>query len=134
MSLLRLPRRVLRLVCHGLMAALLFAQLAAAAHACERMLPAPAQLAAATMPCHHDGSQDAVAADASLCLEHCRSGQQVAGDAAAVPALPAAVLLPSHALAFDRSAPLQALVAARDFVLAAAPPPPLALLHCCRRD
>jgi len=71
---------------------------------------------------------------ANLCLEHCRHGQQSA-DTAAVPVVLAAIptflyslpLEPAPLLGSGRPAP------AVDVSLAAAPPPPHAILHCVFR-
>lgn len=71
---------------------------------------------------------------ANLCLEHCRHGQQSA-DTAPVPVVLAAIptllyslpLEPTPVLGSGRPVP------ALDVSLAAAPPPPHAILHCVFR-
>jgi hypothetical protein len=131
-------RRRLRGLAMGFVFALLFAQLAVAAHACTslRVAAGSGQAVAATpMPCadHMAGATADPAADGGIvCAEHCKASQQ--NHQPAVLDLPAAVL----ALRYVVAAPPAARAASSQ--LAAATPgadapsgPPHAILHCVRR-
>jgi len=133
---MRLARSLTRSICRLLIGALLFAQLAIAAHACPGMsepAPAPAVAADAAMPPCHEMDE----AQPNLCLEHCRSGQQAATDLAQ----PATALAPvALALFYPLPAPAPADVASTERGAPptfderrAGAPPPHSILHCCWR-
>src|SRR5215831_16928935 len=127
-----LPRALSELICRVLIGVFLTAQLAISAYACPTGSPAPEQSAMAqesqAMPADCDQMDRGVA---NLCLEHCRFGQQ-ASDPAPAPIVLAPVPALLYTLPMDSgpgdvagvplpsSAPL----------LAGAPPPPHAILHC----
>ena len=114
-------------------AALLFAQLAVAAHACPvNRAAAPMQAVAAAMPDCHEHSSATDASSPNLCAEHCKQGQQSERANFAVtvppallnplyqmPAVPETVQHPQRACGW-----LSALVAAS---------PPHAIAHCALR-
>ena len=139
----RMTRRFLRSVCRGLVGAMLFSQLAIAAYACPALASAgsPASASETTMA-GADGqamsncegmTRSADGSLPNLCAAHCQYGQQ-SGQAStlnvpcvclaalyATPLAPEAVAAPPRAVAFLSRA------------LAAASPPPHAILHCCFR-
>ena len=134
---MKLPRAIVRCLCRLLAAAVLFAQLMVTAYACPG-LAAPAgglvtgasQDASAMPPGCDQMDRD----NGTLCAEHCRFGQQSADTAqppAVQPAVPTLLYqLPSEALpAAGATSSLPASAAQ----LAAAPPPPHAILHCVLR-
>ena len=117
-----MTRPVRRLASWIAIAALLFAQLAVAAFACEMAVSAPV---AATADCHEPGGMGS-----PLCDRHCNPEVQsqapaafvaapfVAAFIAALPAVPAARIAPGPA-------PRELLHATS---------PPLSIAHCCLRD
>ena len=140
-----LSRALSKAIGRALIGVLLFAQLAVASYACpglsgmtsttapDSTTGAPIQAVteqALSMPACDQIDQNA----ANLCTEHCRQGQQSA-DTTPAPVVLAAIptllyslpLEPAHALGSGRSLP------APDASLAAAPPPPHAILHCVFR-
>jgi hypothetical protein len=125
-----------------LVGVLLFAQLAVASYACPSLsgmasMPsadAPQSSAAANAAEMPPGCDQIDPNAANLCAEHCHYGQQSA-DTAPAPVVLAAIptllyslpLEPARLLGSGRSLP------APDASLAAAPPPPHAILHCVFR-
>ena len=129
----RLPRIVCRAWSHGLIASLLFMQLAMAAHACPQAQSTPA--ASAAMPCAQTKADAAPADDAQpgLCHEHCKGGTQTV-DSGQAPGVSAPLLLalftidvvsvPGH-----ESSAWIAVQQRRD----RAPPLALSVVYCCYR-
>jgi len=145
-----LTRALSKQICRVLIGVFLFAQFAVAGYACPSLSGTKAMAddgamssmaratetgdameeSAAMGPGCDQIDQDA----ANLCAEHCRFGQQSA-DTAPVPVVLAAIptflyslpLEPAPLLGSSRSMP------APDANLAAAPPPPHAILHCVFR-
>lgn len=122
----------------GLIAALLFLQLASAAYACSMGTAKADAPSMAGMPCAQpmaDGFVPALDADRpGLCLEHCRSGSQAVdqGSPAPVP-LPALMVL---LFAVAEPAPPSADASpwrTRHRSRERAPPPAHSILHCCYR-
>jgi hypothetical protein len=123
-----------RALCRVLVGVLVFAQMAIAAYAC----PGPSgaitaqAVQASALPMAADCDQLDLDA-ANLCVEHCRFGQQGVDHSPSVHWTPAPQ-------AFLYAVPLVPEAGPcgppheRDAVLAAAPPPPHAILHCCFRS
>jgi hypothetical protein len=132
---MRLHASVLRTTCRLMLAVMLFAQWAVAAHACDGPLAmqAAAQEAAA-MPadCDMAGTQDGD--KDALCVDHCRSGQQ-ASETSTAPVVFAAIPVLLYALpAADLAVSAQSLPHSTVTAHAGAPPPPRhAVLHCVWR-
>lgn len=136
MSPIHITRRAASMICRLMVGVLLFAQLSTAAYACTRLSSASASAAAVeraavtlvAAPCHEARTESP-----NLCAEHCRFGEQSAEHASAplpgdaVLAMLYAVPRPSEAVARVE------ILAAREWALAAPPPPPHTVLHCCRR-
>jgi hypothetical protein len=131
-------RRRLRGLALGFVFALLFAQLAVAAHACTsaRVAGGPGRAVEATeMPCadHMTGATADPAVDGgNVCAEHCKGSQQNHQ--------PATLDLPAAALALRYVIAAAPAGCAASPQLAAATPgadapagPPHAILHCVRR-
>ena len=148
---MRIVKAWRRRLCEGLAAALLFAQIATAAHACPVLAGAlgRADASMAGMPCEHmmagtDSGTDAgsipVDADpgaSALCIKHCQgeTGQQPpdAQQAASVP-LTGATLLPWPFL----MPPVPAVIEGPAWLAhhthrERAPPVPACIWHCCFR-
>jgi hypothetical protein len=139
-----LSRALSKAIGRVLIGILLFAQFAVASYACPSVPKGDGAMVMRSAGAPDDGgaSQSTVMAPcdqvdrdaANLCAEHCRFGQQSA-DTAPVPLLFAAIptflySLPSEPARLPgsgRSLP------APDANLAAAPPPPHAILHCVFR-
>lgn len=133
-----LSRAFSKAIGRWLIGVLLFAQLAVASYACPGVtgmasMPSNAApgTAVAAMP---PGCDQLDPNAANLCAEHCHHGQQSADTTpapvvlAAIPTLLYALPLePARLPGFGRSLP------APDASLAAAPPPPHAILHCVFR-
>lgn len=138
-------RAIRKTVSRLLIGVLLFAQLAIASYACPGLsaisstgapdATASARVQAAVEPSPSmAGCEQIDASAANLCAGHCQHGQQSA-DTAPVPVVHAAIptflyslpIEPEHLLGSGRSHP------APDVSLAAAPPPPHAILHCVFR-
>lgn len=121
----------------GLIAALLFLQLASAAYACSMGTARADAPSMAGMPCAQpmaDGFVPALDADQpALCLEHCRSGSQAVDQGSPAPLpLPALMAL----FAVTEPAPRSADASAwreRHRSRERAPPPAHSILHCCYR-
>ena len=149
MNFMKLPRAISKTICRGLVGVVLFAQLAVASYACPVLARltspsngdaatalgvAPVQVSTAESTEMAPGCDQMDAGSANLCAEHCRFGQQSA-DTAPAPVVHAAIptllyslpLEPQPRLGSGRSFP------ASDASLAAAPPPPHAILHCVFR-
>ncbi|NDP43212.1 MAG: hypothetical protein GZ089_10940 [Aromatoleum sp.] len=138
-------RSIRKAVSRLLIGVLLFAQLAVASYACPGLsgststtaagVTSWAPVQAATEPSASvAGCEHVDASAANLCAGHCQHGQQSA-DTAPVPVVHAAIptflyslpIEPELLLGSGRSHP------APDASLAAAPPPPHAILHCVFR-
>ena len=148
---MNLSRALSKTVGRLLIGVLLFAQFAVAGYACPglpgmKAMAGDGAMSSMAMPAQTTGGAteksaamgpgcDQIDQDAAnLCAEHCRFGQQSA-DTAPVPVVLAAIptflyslpLEPAPLLGSCRSMP------APDANLAAAPPPPHAILHCVFR-
>jgi hypothetical protein len=132
------PSRVLaQQVCRLMIGLFLFGQLAVAAYACEqlnRLLPAGMTEVSsdASMP---DGCESMDPNAPTLCFEHCEYGAQGVNTSPAPSVAAAGPSVLYIVASIDR-----ALVSFPGYVrehlihLGGAPPPPHAILHCCRRD
>ena len=146
-----LSRALSKSICRGLIGVLLFAQFAVAGYACPSVsgmasmsdgnsgsvvaaAAAPAKASAATSAEMPSGWDQIDRGAANLCVEHCRFGQQTA-DTAPAPVVHAALptLLYSLPLEPAYTPGSGRLFPAPDASLAAAPPPPHAILHCVFR-
>ena len=146
-----LSRALNKSICRVLIGVLLFAQFAVASYACPRSsdtaLPADRESATLTavamdpeeaVPVQATGmSADCDRMDrdaANLCAEHCRHGQQSV-DSAPAPVVHAAMptLLYAVPLEPECTPGLGLSLPARDANMAAAHPPPHAILHCVFR-
>lgn len=132
-----MKRSLLRRLAQGTIGALLFAQLAIAAHACPTLSPATAgaRSAQASHSGHGPGCS-AVAATtepslANLCAEHCKSGQQSAQ--ASTISVPAALLNVRYSMPQLPCMAVPARAAAASMSALVAGEPPHAILHCVRR-
>jgi hypothetical protein len=133
---MRFNRRARTWWSRSLIASLLFLQLATAAYACA-MHSTPADASMAGMPCAEamaGGDMATMDPDQpGLCHEHCKGGSQTIEPAATVAlAAPAMVMLfviTAPAAPEGEASVWQAQRVERD----SAPPPPLAILHCCFR-
>ena len=146
-----LSRALSRTISRLLIGVFLFAQFAVAGYACPGLsgmtsMPKGGDAMVMSSAAAPDDASAAKSAEmapgcdqidqdaANLCAEHCRFGQQ-SSDTAPVPAVLAAIpvflysvpLEPAPLLGSGRSMP------APDADLAAAPPPPHAILHCVFR-
>ena len=135
-------RKFLRKVAVALVGVVLFAQVAVAAYACPKLMPAGAATESSmTAPAMAEGeaSQDsgsgidcasmAAAPDASpLCAEHCRSGQQSDQTASVTVPTPALTALYSTLLPSQTGPAF--LTAASSSGAVVAPSPPRTILHC----
>ncbi len=139
-------RAIRKAVSRLLIGVLLFAQFAVAGYACPQLsgmasmaegdsaMVMPAAASSTSADNMAPGCDQIDQSAANLCTEHCRQGQQSA-DTTPAPVVLAAIptllyslpLEPAHALGSGRSLP------APDASLAAAPPPPHAILHCVFR-
>jgi hypothetical protein len=133
-----LTAALLRSTCKLLVGAMLFAQMAIAAHACGGLSFAPADAdvtaAAQDMPPDCEMLQSNDANKGNLCVEHCRFGQQSA-DTALPPAVTAAVPVLLYALPqLDIASGPPIARAMRVRTVATAPPEPVhAVAHCVWR-
>lgn len=122
----------------GLIASLLFLQLASAAYACAMPSAAAGGGSMADMPCAqamaHGGLLAMDAEQPGLCLEHCKGGSQTLepGSAAGVVA-PALVALFVIAAADEPPSDQASAWLAQERNRDGAPPLPHAILHCCFR-
>ena len=125
-----------RVVCRGLIAVILFAQIAVSAYACPSLLKSSDSTATVTttvsMPVDCDqmaGVLDPAAPN--LCSAYCHKHEQSA-DHADSPALPPTIFAALYWLVAQ--APVEPVSDTPDAsVLHAALPPPHAILHCCFR-
>jgi hypothetical protein len=132
---MRLHAAVLRTTCRLMLAVMLFAQWAVAAHACDGV--SAMQLAAQEMSAMPSDCEMAAPQDSSkdaLCVEHCRVGQQ-ASDTSPAPVVFAAIpvllyALPDAELGTPSVSFLHGALTAH---AGAPPPPPHAVLHCVWR-
>lgn len=145
-----MSRQLNRMVCRVFVAALLFAQFAVAAHACQMMLRGPGQAQPATAnavltgggtpaleavddtlnptPCVH-AAPALDAGSPNLCLEHCSYGEQSnQSSTLTVPAMAMISLYGVQPLRGDLPQ-IRAAAASTDSLLAASPPH--SILHCC---
>jgi hypothetical protein len=136
---MRGTRSLYRWVSGMLLVAILFTQLATAAHACPSMRVADRDEAAsmASMPCAGSMADGAVLGmdpnQAALCLQHCQAGAQTV-DTGHAPSMAAAAMFAVIVLTLgdDRSTDAPSWFAhAR--VRDRAPPPVHSILHCCWR-
>jgi hypothetical protein len=111
--------------------ALVFAQLAVSAHACElRESPAPSEVTTHHEGCHEMAPADEVPATDNVCFEHCQYGDASVDNS---PPVPAAVDSAGPALRIVQVARASAdLRPAWRLAPAAAPPPPAILFGVLR--
>ena len=138
-----MTRRFLRGICRSLIGVVLFAQLAITAYACPALAAAGASDQAASSAAMTGADGQAIdcegmtsTADGSLpnlCAAHCQYGQQ--SDQASTLSVPGACLTALYAtsLAPEPVAARQPAAVFLNGALAAASPPPHAILHCCLR-
>lgn len=135
-----LRRNLLRWLSVWLITAIVFSQIAVAAHACP-LTPVdggPGPVAMAGMPCAETMSP-AMTLDADqpgLCLQHCQFGST--GGQPADHAVPIAVAVVAWLLLFTLIPTAARLISssvwlARQHRRDRAPPPPHSILHCCHR-
>lgn len=132
---------LVRAVARALVGVLLFAQLAIAAYACQKLMPtgSSAPPAAAILGAMSDGSTDRdgmggamQGAQPNLCAEHCRYGQQSDQAVTLAAPVPGPALLP-HLAPFAPDPTLLPRPATATPGALAAASPPHATLHCCLR-
>lgn len=111
--------------------ALVFAQLAVSAHACEpRESKAPGEVTAHHEACHEMAPEDQAPATDNVCFEHCQYGDASVDNS---PPAPAAVDSAGPVLRLAQVAPASAgLRPAWRLAPAAAPPPPAILFGVLR--
>lgn len=105
-----------------LIAALLFMQLAVAAHACMQPAPATAQAAVPDCPHHRAAAPEPEREHSPLCKAHCESGLQSVNTQAGALDAPSVLAVPA-ALVGDVAVAPAANTVARPEALAAGPPP-----------
>lgn len=146
-----MTRKFLRSIAAGLLAMLLFAQMAIAAYACPGLSPERVmKLQVTSHAASNDLTSNALMASAgahgtncedmagemdlsapNLCAEHCRFGQQ--SDQTPPLALPAILLNVRYVLPSLSGAALPPRPHAAEISALAAAAPPHAILHCCFR-
>ncbi len=112
--------------------ALVFAQLAVSAHACEpRESPARGEVIAHHEACHEMAPEDREPASGNVCFEHCQYGQASFDN---TPTAPAAIDMAGPSLRIDLLAPASSADSRPDwrFAPATAPPPPAILFGVLR--
>lgn len=121
----------------SLIASLLFLQLATASYACAMRSTKATEPSMAGMPCAQAmAGEDMAAMDPDqpgLCHEHCKGVSQ-----SIEPAAPVAIAVPAMVALFVIAAPVAPAAGADGWQAGqverdSAPPPPLAILHCCWR-
>jgi hypothetical protein len=131
-----MKRGLLRGLARGLIAAVLFAQLAVAAYACPGLaVPAAPESAGAAVTMQMPDCDDMVGAmdpdSANLCAEHCKQGQQ--SDQASTLTVPAALLNALYATTPSSPGKLPPSCAAATLSALVAASPPHTILHCVYR-
>lgn len=126
---MRLTRSLRQWLCKLMAGVILLAQLSIAAYACPG-LSTPTSMFM-DMPGCEQMAAPMDKAFPNLCAEHCHQGHQ--SDLTQVPSLPAIALISLYTVDQPTAEQVSSQPWRPDHVPLAAPPPPLAILHCCFR-